>query len=108
MKLLSVRPSRPTMSVSALLLIRSCVLIGRAVQQECRDRKSGSAGMPRSEERFSRNAETDLVCRLLLEKKKREKHGKRTLYRHMARIPQGRKQHSTPPLTATDNKCAAR
>src|SRR5207237_8838976 len=30
----------------------------------------GSAGMPRSEERFSRNAETDLVCRLLLEKKK--------------------------------------
>src|SRR5260370_10628799 len=33
-------------------------------------RASGSAGMPRSEERFSRNAETDLVCRLLLEKKK--------------------------------------
>src|SRR5947199_6628593 len=29
-------------------------------------------GYPRSEERFSRNAETDLVCRLLLEKKKRE------------------------------------
>src|SRR5439155_20878556 len=26
----------------------------------------------RSEERFSRNAETDLVCRLLLEKKKNE------------------------------------
>src|SRR5437667_5756797 len=26
---------------------------------------------PRSEERFSRNAETDLVCRLLLEKKKK-------------------------------------
>src|SRR5688500_19821019 len=30
----------------------------------------GSAGMPRSEERFSRNAETERVCRLLLEKKK--------------------------------------
>src|SRR5436305_4587789 len=28
---------------------------------------------PRSEERFSRNAETDLVCRLLLEKKKNKK-----------------------------------
>src|SRR5688572_32424033 len=28
----------------------------------------------RSEERFSRNAETDLVCRLLLEKKKKNKH----------------------------------
>src|SRR5262245_64968085 len=27
----------------------------------------------RSEERFSRNAETDLVCRLLLEKKKKSK-----------------------------------
>src|SRR5437764_8757892 len=29
--------------------------------------------MLRSEERFSRNAETDLVCRLLLEKKSEEK-----------------------------------
>src|SRR5438128_7278391 len=29
----------------------------------------------RSEERFSRNAETDLVCRLLLEKKKERKRG---------------------------------
>src|SRR5436305_10577322 len=29
---------------------------------------------PRSEERFSRNAETDLVCRLLLEKKKKNKY----------------------------------
>src|SRR5690348_18087887 len=33
---------------------------------------SETAGMPRSEERFSRNAETDLVCRLLLEKKKKK------------------------------------
>src|SRR5437588_6964496 len=30
------------------------------------------AVQPRSEERFSRNAETDLVCRLLLEKKKKQ------------------------------------
>src|SRR5262245_62607837 len=30
----------------------------------------GLGGKSRSEERFSRNAETDLVCRLLLEKKK--------------------------------------
>src|SRR5436189_3762258 len=29
--------------------------------------------LDRSEERFSRNAETDLVCRLLLEKKKKKK-----------------------------------
>src|SRR2546429_4306038 len=32
----------------------------------------------RSEERFSRNAETDLVCRLLLEKKKKNKSQYRT------------------------------
>src|SRR5207245_7178499 len=31
------------------------------------------ADVLRSEERFSRNAETDLVCRLLLEKKKKTK-----------------------------------
>src|SRR5438552_12733276 len=30
-----------------------------------------SSQVARSEERFSRNAETDLVCRLLLEKKKK-------------------------------------
>src|SRR5205807_6058572 len=30
----------------------------------------------RSEERFSRNAETDLVCRLLLEKKKKKRDSK--------------------------------
>src|SRR5436305_9517773 len=33
-------------------------------------RKRSSPNVFRSEERFSRNAETDLVCRLLLEKKK--------------------------------------
>src|SRR5258708_30198824 len=32
----------------------------------------------RSEERFSRNAETDLVCRLLLEKKKKRRKSERT------------------------------
>src|SRR5438309_5772540 len=40
-----------------------------------REREDGYAVLPqagcRSEERFSRNAETDLVCRLLLEKKKK-------------------------------------
>src|SRR5439155_4442324 len=53
---------------------RFCLFVCRALSSImviCMlDRKSGSAGMPRSEERFSRNAETDLVCRLLLEKKK--------------------------------------
>src|SRR5690349_23455743 len=36
-------------------------------------RKRSSPNVFRSEERFSRNAETDLVCRLLLEKKKNNK-----------------------------------
>src|SRR5690349_24233986 len=34
--------------------------------------KQASHFVHRSEERFSRNAETDLVCRLLLEKKKKK------------------------------------
>src|SRR5262249_58105142 len=34
----------------------------------------------RSEERFSRNAETDLVCRLLLEKKKKKYDRNRKVY----------------------------
>src|SRR5438132_5844764 len=36
-------------------------------------RKTNKRKSKRSEERFSRNAETDLVCRLLLEKKKSNK-----------------------------------
>src|SRR5436190_8115175 len=35
----------------------------------------------RSEERFSRNAETDLVCRLLLEKTKQDARSRRTIRR---------------------------
>src|SRR5207237_3169600 len=37
-------------------------------------KKKGIKDECRSEERFSRNAETDLVCRLLLEKKKQLRH----------------------------------
>src|SRR5207247_8696262 len=36
--------------------------------------------LERSEERFSRNAETDLVCRLLLEKKKESAHKHHALH----------------------------
>src|SRR5438445_8881601 len=39
----------------------------------------------RSEERFSRNAETDLVCRLLLEKKKQKKRKDVTCIRRCTR-----------------------
>src|SRR4051794_41233116 len=55
------------------------------------DRKSGSAGMPRSEERFSRNAETDLVCRLLLEKKKQIAPARRP-------VPLRARRRDPPPL----------
>src|SRR5688572_32129876 len=46
-----------------------------AFLQITRRRFSCCSGI-RSEERFSRNAETDLVCRLLLEKKKKRRAGK--------------------------------
>src|SRR5437588_4548826 len=42
------------------------------IEAERKKRDEIEAGK-RSEERFSRNAETDLVCRLLLEKKKKKK-----------------------------------
>src|SRR2546425_6848145 len=38
-----------------------------------RSSRTGLDMSHRSEERFSRNAETDLVCRLLLEKKKKDR-----------------------------------
>src|SRR5438094_4625118 len=38
----------------------------------------------RSEERFSRNAETDIVCRLLLEKKKKKQHAELIETKHTA------------------------
>src|SRR5438874_10582845 len=49
-----------------------------------------NAGNGRSEERFSRNAETDLVCRLLLEKKNE---GAAELPRGEARV---RRRYSGP------------
>src|SRR5258707_968277 len=47
----------------------------------------------RSEERFSRNAETDLVCRLLLEKKKR----RRNCLRSRGTSPSRRPEHHAAP-----------
>src|SRR5437763_7894124 len=61
------------------------------------------AMMVRSEERFSRNAETDLVCRLLLEKKKKTNvsgtvggwivrdHGRRRAERRRGQAQRGRR-----------------
>src|SRR5438046_5166114 len=49
----------------------------------------------RSEERFSRNAETDLVCRLLLEKKKKRNKNRKS----MKRIPEQSRQQECTSLT---------
>src|SRR5207253_4397485 len=69
------RPPRSTL-FPYTTLFRSAV--GRVVGTEedskrtkqAKNLGSASKAISRSEERFSRNAETDLVCRLLLEKKK--------------------------------------
>src|SRR5690349_22325363 len=65
----------------------------------------------RSEERFSRNAETDLVCRLLLEKKKTIRPASRTWPSPTHSIPRSSPNaptcsHGLPPLAAhcTANK----
>src|SRR5437773_4347978 len=52
---------------------------------------NNTVGMGRSEERFSRNAETDLVCRLLLEKKKRHRGARCVPSSHLVRAPRGRR-----------------
>src|SRR5437588_1199379 len=52
----------------------------------CDDKSAQIYARFRSEERFSRNAETDLVCRLLLEKKKKkgpaDNHGRQRGQKH--------------------------
>src|SRR5438876_3353950 len=57
--------SQPQSHLSFCVLLQYLVERRRVVTQLLKQN--------RSEERFSRNAETDLVCRLLLEKKKKKK-----------------------------------
>src|SRR5437870_11520050 len=60
-----------TLSVSRLLnLLLRLVAFLLFLNPQCLASISRWITASRSEERFSRNAETDLVCRLLLEKKK--------------------------------------
>src|SRR5438876_4273820 len=51
--------------------IKQLIRNGRRARLQRTFKKSFTSFSHRSEERFSRNAETDLVCRLLLEKKKK-------------------------------------
>src|SRR2546428_2123970 len=55
-----------------IIFIEARINLSRFVVTGCAAKTSATVTFPRSEERFSRNAETDLVCRLLLEKKKNE------------------------------------
>src|SRR6476619_8165605 len=58
-----------------ILFIEARINLSRFVVTGCAAKTSATVTFPslnRSEERFSRNAETDLVCSLLLEKKKND------------------------------------
>src|SRR5690349_791088 len=55
----------------------------------------------RSEERFSRNAETDLVCRLLLEKKKNNSSAVRSRVEPLHQSNSSRRAHCTGSLSAS-------
>src|SRR5437588_7576282 len=61
-----------------IIFIEARINLSRFVVTGCAAKTSATVTFPslnlisRSEERFSRNAETDLVCRLLLEKKKKK------------------------------------
>src|SRR5207248_8573742 len=65
------RPPRSTL-FPYTTLFRSAIAggIASALAGGAMSKLFGGGFLTRSEERFSRNAETDLVCRLLLEKKK--------------------------------------
>src|SRR5256884_1523281 len=62
----SVKNDKPTISMS----LSHCIHQTLNSKASTRFHSGGLHYEIRSEERFSRNAETDLVCRLLLEKKK--------------------------------------
>src|SRR5438445_10153730 len=59
-----------------IIFIEARINLSRFVVTGCAAKTSAT----RSEERFSRNAETDLVCRLLLEKKKKHRNSRSALY----------------------------
>src|SRR5437773_8295942 len=68
------RPPRSTLfPYTTLFRSKNVLALALVVRSRCEVLKASVKALVftlRSEERFSRNAETDLVCRLLLEKKK--------------------------------------
>src|SRR5688572_10441021 len=80
------------------------VSVSCAYTQGKREQFSGfNRTLDRSEERFSRNAETDLVCRLLLEKKKRPTAVRARPPAHPARRPR-----AAPPGAALSAASSSR
>src|SRR5262245_63048401 len=83
-----------------IIFIEARINLSRFVVTGCAAKTSATVTFPslnlisRSEERFSRNAETDLVCRLLLEKKKETEHEDRR--RTGSRTPQPSNSASQP------------
>src|SRR5438876_6305709 len=81
-----------------IIFIEARINLSRFVVTGCAAKTSATVTFPslnlislfRSEERFSRNAETDLVCRLLLEKKK---------YKDMELCRRARPERTHPPTT---------
>src|SRR5260370_19353683 len=77
-----------------IIFIEARINLSRFVVTGCAAKTSATVTFPslnlislfRSEERFSRNAETDLVCRLLLEKKNAR--GQHVLRQHHTRSVQ--------------------
>src|SRR5207248_11033652 len=61
------------LTLSNLKLLRRITRTENILHRNFTRRQVAIQNRVRSEERFSRNAETDLVCRLLLEKKKKKK-----------------------------------
>src|SRR5436853_5480577 len=59
------------LTLSNLKLLRRITRTENILHRNFTRRQVAIQNRVRSEERFSRNAETDLVCRLLLEKKKK-------------------------------------
>src|SRR5690348_17457510 len=65
------------LTLSNLKLLRRITRTENILHRNFTRRQVAIQNRVRSEERFSRNAETDLVCRLLLEKKKYKKNKKK-------------------------------
>src|SRR5207244_5069002 len=64
----------PMLCVTIFVILVVWFLLPRVARLMIHTPTAISIFVCRSEERFSRNAETDLVCRLLLEKKKTDEH----------------------------------